>query len=151
MPLEISEVSSDKVPPALLLLADPSEKKVEGYLAASRCFAANLDGQVAGACVVRQVAADVYELMNIAVLPGLQRKGIGTRLLRQVVAEFEKSGARRLEVGTGSFGYQLAFYQRLGFRVSSIERDFFVRNYEAPIFEEGIQLRDMLRLVLEFA
>ncbi len=56
-----------------------------------------------------------------------------------------------MEVGTGSFGYQLAFYQRHGFRVTSIDRDFFARNYPEPIFEDGIQLFDMLRLTLRYS
>ncbi|MBN1779863.1 GNAT family N-acetyltransferase, partial [bacterium] len=59
-------------------------------------------------------------------------------------------GARRLEVGTGTFGYQLAWYQREGFRVFAIERDFFLVNYEEPIYENGIQLKDMLRLAVDY-
>ena len=35
-----------------------------------------------------------------------------------------------------------------GFRVTSIDYDFFVKNYPEPIFENGIQLFDMLRLTL---
>jgi hypothetical protein len=53
-------------------------------------------------------------------------------------------------VGTGTFGYQLAFYQRHGFRVTSIDRDFFIKNYSEPIFEDGIQLFDMLRFALKY-
>ena len=37
----------------------------------------------------------------------------------------------------------MAFYQRYGFRVTSIDHDFFVKNYPEPIFENGIQLFDM--------
>jgi ribosomal protein S18 acetylase RimI-like enzyme len=88
--------------------------------------------------------------MNIAVAPSHQHSGIGTQLLKHVVAALGASGAERLEVGTGTFGYQLAFYQRQGFRVTSIDRDFFLRNYPEPIFEAGIQLKDMLRLTLEY-
>ncbi len=59
-------------------------------------------------------------------------------------------GARRLEVGTGTFGYQLAWYQREGFRVFAVERDFFLVNYEEPIYENNIQLKDMLRLAVDY-
>jgi hypothetical protein len=31
-----------------------------------------------------------------------------------------------------------------------IERDFFVNNYDDPLFEDGIQLFDMLRLTLKY-
>jgi hypothetical protein len=64
---------------------------------------------------------------------------------------FRSTGAQQLEVGTGTFGYQLAFYQRQGFRVTSIDSDFFIKNYPEPIFEDGIQLFDMLRLTLRYS
>ncbi len=88
--------------------------------------------------------------MNIAVRPEQQQLGVGSRLLMWVIEIYRAAGARALEVGTGSFGYQLTFYQRYGFRVVEIDRDFFVTHYHAPIFEEGIRLRDMLRLRIEF-
>ncbi|KZN45517.1 hypothetical protein N482_14865 [Pseudoalteromonas luteoviolacea NCIMB 1942] len=31
---------------------------------------------------------------------------------------------QRVELGTGTFGYQLTYYQRLGFRVESVEVDY---------------------------
>ncbi|EGV27721.1 GCN5-related N-acetyltransferase [Thiorhodococcus drewsii AZ1] len=88
--------------------------------------------------------------MSIAVQPAHQKSGYGTALLKWIVEFFRKSGASQLEVGTGTFGYQLAFYQRHGFRVTSIDHDFFVNNYPEPIFEDGIQLFDMLRLALKY-
>ncbi|WP_210768849.1 GNAT family N-acetyltransferase [Zestomonas carbonaria] len=134
----------------LLLEADPSREKIEGYLPRSRCFVATLDGAPAGVYVVLETAPAEYELMNIAVAPHLQGKGIGTTLLRHAIATVRELGARRLEVGTGTFGHQLAYYQREGFRVSRVDRDFFLENYPEPIYENGIQHKDMLRLVLEY-
>jgi ribosomal protein S18 acetylase RimI-like enzyme len=88
--------------------------------------------------------------MNISVAPEHQRNGIGRELLQHVISSTRKTKVKRLELGTGTFGYQLAFYQREGFRVDSVEKDFFLTNYEEPIYEDGIQLQDMLRLVLKF-
>lgn len=135
----------------LLLLADPSEEKIRGYLPESRCFVASRGEVVVGACVVRPRGAGAHELMSIAVHPEHQKSGYGTALLKWVVEVLRSSGARQLEVGTGTFGYQLAFYQRQGFRVTSIDHDFFVRNYPEPIFENGIQLLDMLRLTRTYS
>lgn len=149
-PIVIREVAPQQVPLELLLLADPNEARVRAYLPDCRCFVAWQDEQVLGACTVLQKAAGVQELMSIAVCASRQRGGVGSRLLRAVIDAVRDSGARALEVGTGSFGYQLAFYQRQGFRVTAIDRDFFVRHYPQPIYEEGIQLLDMLRLTLEF-
>lgn len=88
--------------------------------------------------------------MSIAVHPALQRGGVGSALLRHVIGYCNETGATVLEVGTGTFGYQLAFYQRHGFRVTAIDRDFFVRHYPEPVFEDGIRHFRMLRLSLAF-
>jgi ribosomal protein S18 acetylase RimI-like enzyme len=148
--LLIEEVSAADVPMELLLLADPSEDKIRSYLPGSRCFIASRDGVVVGACVVRPRGTGAQELMNIAVHPVHQQSGHGSALLKWVIDCFHHSGASRLEVGTGTFGYQLAFYQRHGFRVTSIDHDFFVNNYPEPMFEDGIQHLDMLRLTLRY-
>lgn len=150
MPLHIHEIPAQDAPMALLLLADPSEYKIRSYLPGSKCFVAWNHGEMVAACVVTPLGGDAHELMSIAVPSTHQKQGHGAALLQWVIAFFRKAGARQLEVGTGSFGYQLAFYQRHGFRVSSIERDFFVNHYPAPIFEDGIQLLDMLRLTLPY-
>jgi|SRR5690554_1073317 len=150
MSLLIQEVSPADVPTELLLLADPSEDKVRSYLSGSRCFAASSNGAVVGACVVQPLGAGAHELMNIAVQPACQKLGHGTAILQWFIEFFRRSGADRIVVGTGSFGYQLAFYQKHGFRVTGIDRDFFIENYPEPIFEDGIRLFDMLRLTLRY-
>lgn len=150
MSLMIQEVPVTNAPVELLLLADPSEDKIRSTLPGSKCFVASSGGDVVGACVVQPRGIDTYELMSIAVHPDQQMLGCGTALLKWVIDFYRNAGARHLEVGTGTFGYQLAFYQRQGFRVTSIDHDFFVKNYPDPIFEDGIQLFDMLRLTLRY-
>lgn len=151
MSVLIQEVPVTDAPMELLLLADPSEDKIRSYLSGSKCFVVSSGGVVVGACVVRPLGTDEHELMSIAVHPAHQKFGYGSALLKWVIDYFRSAGARQLEVGTGSFGYQLAFYQRHGFRVTSIDHNFFVKNYPAPIFEDGIQLFDMLRLTLRYS
>jgi uncharacterized glyoxalase superfamily protein PhnB/GNAT superfamily N-acetyltransferase len=151
MSLLIKEVPAVDAPMDLLLLADPSEDRINSYLPNSRCFVASDDGVVVGACVVQPLGAGVYGLMSIAVDPAHQRSGHGTALLKWIIEFFREASADQIEVGTGAFGYQLAFYQRHGFRVTAIDRDFFVKNYPKPVFDGGIQLFDMLRLTLKYA
>jgi ribosomal protein S18 acetylase RimI-like enzyme len=151
MSLLIQEVLVADAPMELLLLADPSENKILSYLSESKCFVASSGEVEVGACVVQPRGTGTHEVMSIAVRPAYQKSGYGTALLQWVIDFFRSSGARQLEVGTGTFGYQLAFYQRHGFRVTSIDHDFFVKNYPEPIFENGIQLFDMLRLTLRYS
>ena len=151
MALLIRQVPVKDAPIELLLIADPSEEKIRSYLQNSKCFVAINNGVLVGACVVQPIAVGIYELMSIAVHPDHQKCGYGTALLKWVIEFYHDLGASHLEVGTGTFGYQLAFYQRQGFRVTSIECDFFIDNYPEPIFEDGIQLFDMLRLTLKYS
>jgi len=61
----------------------------------------------------------------------------------------KESGAKALEVGTGNSSLsQLVLYQKCGFRLHSIESDFF-DSYPEPIFENGILCIDMVRLRVE--
>ena len=146
--MKISEVDYKELPLSLLLEADPSEQKIGKYLPRSICFVAREKEEAVGVCAVLPLGEHVYELMNIAVGP--KQKGIGTQLLSSVIVSVKAMGARKLLVGTGTFGYQLAFYQRAGFRVISVDQDFFLRNYDEAIFEDGIQHKDMLKLEIEF-
>ncbi len=144
----IEEAAIDDVSMELLLLADPSEERIRSYIKRSRCFVIYADNNAVGACIVQALGMNLYEIMNIAVQSAWQRRGYGTALLKWVVEFLKKSGACRIEVGTGAFGYQLAFYQKHGFRVTAIDRDFFVDNYPDPIVENGIRHLDLLRLTL---
>ena len=134
----------------LLLEADPSELAIEQYLPISKCYVAKIAAKTIGVFVLKSKKNQVWELMNIAVEPAFQRKGFGLKLLRKAIEIATENTAKKLEVGTGAFGYQLAFYQKAGFRVTSIDKDFFLKNYEEPIFEFGIQHKDMLRLTIDF-
>ena len=148
--MRVDEISSSEAPMELLLVADPSKEIVKSYLKRSRCFVAYSRDKIAGVCVVKAIAGGAFELMNIAVSPAIQQEGIGTQLLQHVIEKTKESGALCLEVGTGTFGYQLTFYQRQGFRVKRIDKNFFLKNYPEPIIENGIQHKDMLRLALDF-
>ncbi|AMO55527.1 GCN5 family acetyltransferase [Endozoicomonas montiporae] len=148
--LLIRKVNATELPMALLLEADPSEDNVRAYLSNSHCYCAELGKQVVGVCVLAERSEGCLELMNIAIGPDVQGQGFGTQLLNFVMSEARSRGVHRIELGTGTFGHQLGFYQRAEFRVEGVERDFFLDNYPEPIFENGIQHKDMLRLAVTF-
>lgn len=51
-----------------------------------------------------------------------------------------------LQVGTGDSPLTVPFYERCGFTRSHRIEDFFLDNYDHPIFEAGVQLVDMIYL-----
>lgn len=147
--MELMEVKPDKVPLSLLLEGDPSESSISAYLTDSWCFVAEMDGIVVGACIVKSMAPNFSEVFNVSVRPEFQQKRIGTDLLVYAIQALKLKKIKRLELGTGSFGYQLAYYHRLGFRVDSVVKNHFTDNYAQPVYENGIQHKDMLRLYLD--
>ncbi|MEZ8131437.1 GNAT family N-acetyltransferase [Enterovibrio norvegicus] len=140
------EAKSSDIPLDLLLEADPSEASISSYLSDSWCFTASDNARILAACVVKPLNDGLAEIYNVSVYPEYQGQGIGSALLTFVLSQLPNKGVTRVELGTGTFGYQLTYYQRLGFRVDSVVKDHFLRNYPEPIFEHGIQHQDMLRL-----
>ena len=108
-----------------------------------------LNNKIIGVCVLKPIGKDKIELFNIAVLPHKQKLGVGSQLLQFVLNRLREKQFAYVELGTGTFGYQLTFYQRFGFRVHAIRKNHFTDNYAEPIFEHGIQHQDMLRLILK--
>lgn len=146
--LRIEQAPGEDLPMELLLEADPSPSLVQGYLRTGTAWRVTDGRQTLAAAVLQPLPGQAWELMNIAVRPEHQGQGLGARLLQAVIAHARAQGARRLDVGTGAFGYPLTFYQRAGFRVVAVERDYFLRHYQQPLFEDGIQHKDRLMLSL---
>jgi len=147
----IRNISKNAIPLSLMLHADPEEMSIERYLPGAKCFGAFVENSLVGVCVTNLNKAGVWEIFNLVVSPDKQKQGVGTKLLEYVIKCFTESGDKQLELGTGTFGYQLLFYQRFGFRVTSIWANFFIDNYSEPICEQGVQLKDMLRLSLKLS
>ena len=145
------EMNPAHLPLALLLEADPAASRIAAYLPGAWGFAALADNEVVGACVAGLVGEQTAEIFNIAVAPSRQQQGIGTGLLRFVLENLAGKGIGRVELGTGSFGHQLTYYQRHGFRVHAVVKDHFLIHYPEPLMEHGIQHKDMLRLSLALA
>lgn len=143
--------SSVNVPISLLLEADPEERSIRSYLSDSLAFVAQNYGEIIAACLV--VKRDTFnaEIVNISVQNKHHRKGIGSELLSFCLEQLSEQNVKKVELGTGTFGYQLAFYQRFGFRVDGVIKDYFVKNYAYPIYENGIQHKDMLTLSLNLS
>jgi ribosomal protein S18 acetylase RimI-like enzyme len=132
----------------LLFLADDSVAQVRRYYQQGTLFAFDDPaGRPLGMILAIDEADGSVELKAVAVDEGHHGQGIGTRMLRTVLAELRARGVARVVVGTSSAGIgQLAYYQKAGFRLWKIERDFFSpdRGYPEGIEDNGIPIRDMV-------
>lgn len=125
----------------LLLSGDEQEDMIEKYLERSQMFVLDDDGIKAQCCVVKENAG-VYEIKNISVKAPYYRKGYG-RALVEYVRDYYKD-CKTLYAGTGESEDTMGFYRALGFKYSHRVKDFFINNYSRPIFEGGVQLKDMV-------
>lgn len=146
--MEIVKLASHEQPPMdLLLLADPSPRLVEEYIERGQCYVAQAEKFILGVYVLLPTRPDTVEIVNIAVDERHQGQGIGKKLVNHAIETARQLGYRTIEIGTGNSSIgQLALYQKCGFRMTWIDRDFFIRHYEEPIYENGMQVIDMVRL-----
>lgn len=135
------------IPYALLLLADPSKEMIDAYLKRSTIFVAMLNLNVIGALVLFPLSAHSAEIKNIAVKREWQGKGIGKLLLDHAVEAARKENYKSICIGTANSSIgQLYLYQKKGFEITGIVKDFFTDNYADPIYENGIQAKHRLLL-----
>lgn len=129
----------------LLLLAEPSERGLRWGLQhlVDDVYRMDDDGQLVGVATVRW-DGDECEIHELAILPERHGQGLGRQLIEFLVAEATQRGKQRMIVGTANASIgNIAFYQKVGFRMDHVRQDYF-RYYREPIYEYGIQIRDML-------
>ena len=143
--MKIAEILTDKKEYLeLLLLADEGEDMIDRYLDKGRMFVL-YDDDVKCEAVVIELNDHECELKNIAVYPAEQGKGYGQAMVAYLHTEF-LGKYKTMYVGTGDVPKALRFYEKCGFRESHRTKNFFVDNYDHPMIEDGIQLRDMVYL-----
>lgn len=139
----------EDIPYELLLLADPSRSAIEDYMNRGICYICKID-EIVGIYVLIKTRPNTMELVNIAVKENMQGKGIGKKLVLHAILIGKEEGVKTLEIGTGNSSLeQLALYQKCGFRIVGVDKDFFIRHYEEDIMENGIRCRDMIRLSMD--
>ena len=85
----------------------------------------------------------ILEIKNIATEPAYQKQGYGRAMIEFLV----KTYAGRysvLQAGTGDSPLTVPFYEKCGFVYSHRIKNFFIEHYDHPIFENGVQLVDMV-------
>ena len=128
----------------LLLLADEQENMIDKYLPGGDLFALFND-DLKSVCVVVPINSEICELKNIATYEKCQGKGYG-RALINYISNFYKNDYKTMLVGTGETPSVLSFYEGCGFSKSHKVKNFFIDNYDHPIFDGDVQLIDMIYL-----
>ena len=132
----------------LLLLADEQENMIDRYLESGTMLVLEDDG-LKCECIVTDEGGGILEIKNIATVPAFQRKGYARALIDFIIQKY-KGRYRILQVGTGDSPMTIPFYEKCVFTRSHVIPNFFTENYDHPIFECGVQLRDMVYLKRTF-
>ncbi len=128
----------------LLLLADEQESMIDRYLNRGTMYLL-VDGDVKSECVVTDEGNGILEIKNIATEPAFQGKGYGKMLIDFLVSKY-RGRYTTLQVGTGAGSSVISFYEKCGFVPTHVIKNFFTDHYDHAIYENGIQLTDMLYL-----
>ncbi len=143
---------TDAIPYDLLQLADPSADLIDDYLKNGQCYIARLDSKTIGVLVMTELSPESIEIKNIAIHEAYQQRGFGKQLLQYAEQTARHQNYKQLVIGTGNSSVgQVMLYQKAGFEIDHVKKDFFTDHYPEPIFENGIQCKHMIVLVKKLA
>ncbi|MBK9711076.1 MAG: GNAT family N-acetyltransferase [Kouleothrix sp.] len=147
MTLTITQARPDEIETLvpLLLLAEESEPGLRWGLAhlVDAVYRAD-DGDALVGAATMQWRADPCELMELAVASARQGQGVGRQIVDWLLDEARRRGKAAMLVGTANASIgNIAFYQKCGFRMDHVRKDYFWY-YHEPVYENDIRIRDML-------
>ncbi|EOG04308.1 GNAT family acetyltransferase [Enterococcus faecium EnGen0372] len=149
----IEELNKKDLPWSLLLDADPDKEKVQVYVSRGSGWIWKEKEKTIG--VLIYVAREKeYEIVNVAVAPTYQGKGIGGKLLETAFQKLSElaSSQTRIIIRTGTTSSAaLHLYQKMGYVEIGRVKDYFIHHYSEPIFENGDQLRDQVILAIHLS
>jgi ribosomal protein S18 acetylase RimI-like enzyme len=147
--MEIKKIAENKEEYMdLLLLGDEKEDMIKKYLYRGELFAL-FDEDLKTVCAVTEEGNGFIEIKNIATYEKYHGKGYGKTMIKYIIEEY-KDKCKTLLVGTGDVEKALNFYKSLGFKYSHVIKNFFMDNYDHKMIEDGIELRDMVYLRMDF-
>ena len=96
----------------------------------SRCYGAFEGDRLVGYLIVSRYV-DAWHVMNLAVDEPFRERGLGRRLLEQLIGDTRGDGTRgyTLEVRVSNHG-AIRLYERLGFSPTGIRRGYYTDNRE---------------------
>jgi GNAT superfamily N-acetyltransferase len=147
--IETYRGSRDDLRP-LFELAEDSAAELDSYIDTGRVLVAVSGDEVIGHLQLTGTGDPRQaEIKNMAVLETRQGQGVGRLLVQAAVELATAEAVTTVVVATAAADLgNLRFYQRLGFRMRSIERDAFTAatGYPPGLCIDGIELRDRVWL-----
>lgn len=132
--------------------AEDSAIQLDSYIKLGRVLVARIASQIIGHLqLIDTNDPKVIEIKSLAVSPEHRGQDVGRALVTAAIKRCADEGFARIVLSTATADVgNLRFYQRMGFRFESIDRDAFTpaTGYPVPIDIDGIALCD--RIWLDF-
>lgn len=142
--------TSERIPYDLLLLADETVESINKYIFSCEIYLLEQENRIVAVYALQVLSKEEAEIKNIAVAKESQGQGIGKSLLKDAADRAKARGFKRLIIGTGDItSMPICFYLKEGFEKYAVKKDFFIMNFPKPIYDHGVQLRDMVMLKKE--
>lgn len=147
--IDIYEINPINAPIDLLLKSDPYFNNTSSYIKNGRVIVATRKNVIIGVIIFLKREKDTYEIMNLIVEEKSRGNGVAKELLKVVDSKMIPLRASTLIIGARNSSIEkLGLYQRFGFRISRVEKDYYCfNNYKENIWENGILCRD--RIIFE--
>lgn len=137
-----------EIPYPLLLLADETKEAINQYIFNSDLYLLNNGTENIAVMALYKKSNSELEIKNVAVIESYRSKGLGGILMDKAKEIAKENHYKTLTVGTSDTGFQqIRFYEKNGFIKNGVLKDFFIENYPDPIYENGLQMKDMILLV----
>jgi hydrogenase expression/formation protein HypE len=141
-PTVIAEEAPSPEAQEVLRAAGPCPAALHAVPARGRLFTARRGGSLVGAALLCD-----GELTALAVTPGCRRQGVGAALVERAAAAARAEGREALTASVAANGVgELLFYQKCGFRVAGVDRDWFRGRPAAAETVNGLPCLDRVRL-----
>ena len=141
----LKKIEDKKKNLALLLLADPEEEAIDKYINDCEIFEFYHKDILIGQGAIKQLSSTIYEIKNFAIYEKFHNCGYGKILINLLCKKYLEN-FKNIEILVGTSEQGVGFYKKCGFQFSHVIKDFFITNYKQPIFENGIQCKDMFYL-----
>jgi len=143
--MKIERIPNKDLPHDLLYLADEDDEQIAKYRDKALFWGALVDGLIVGTIGLLELSGKEAEIVSVAVAEKFQNLHIGTQLVERALAYGKEAGFGQILIKTGNCGLsQMGLYQKCGFRLDSINRDYFLGKYEASMYENGIRCADQV-------
>lgn len=129
----------------LLLLTDPQRDMIYRYLDTGDMFALYEGKELCTLAVVTVSGNQECEIRNLVTTYGNGGKGY-TRAMIHYLSERYRSECDTMYVGTWDYEESMRAYKKGGFEYSHTLNDYYVHNYQEPIYLDGKQMTDLVYL-----